>query len=259
MAIKRPGLAQVALRRAGATDPTATGTVTSVTSADGSVNITNPTTTPDLSVLVRRFATIGALAATTTLTPGGGLQTGLQAYVATLGGRVYALQAAIGTADNAYIVATADDPTRQWVRLGLLQAPQQFNTKDFSGAEIDLTATGSYQLTPAVVARYLEMASVRLMLVTTGGAYASGPSISIGNNAAMDNIVAITSLAGSMAAPFALGAPVNVANIATNGTIAKLLSLAGAPVFVKVTTPAAGAGLVLTGRFQSVTGMLIPV
>jgi hypothetical protein len=162
-----------------------TGTVASVGSADGSVVVTNPTTTPDLSVRVLSAATPAALAAINVATNPSTFKTGSMAFV-TGTGLTYILQAAIGTADGVLLVATADDVTRQWIQIGLAsKSLVSFETND-----IDLTTPQIVQvITP--MARSINFPTGlqgNFVITQKDGTVTTGPTLQVGSDAGISNL-----------------------------------------------------------------------
>lgn len=120
MGQRRPGLQRAGFRRVGAPPATSGGTVTSVGSADGSILVTNPTTTPDLSVVK---AIILADSVNTTGTALSGIASGKYsvpalAWVVTVGA-FFELQQSALSVDNLTVVTASGKAGYQWLRVNL--------------------------------------------------------------------------------------------------------------------------------------------
>jgi hypothetical protein len=161
-----------------------TGTVTSVGSADGSVVITNATTTPDLSVRVVSAANPVALAAINTNTVGSILKTGSTALVTAMragsGPGFYVLQAAISTApDGFFIIATADDASRQWVHSSIQD--QGFIT--VTTVEIDFTVSPqTIHILPPMNYRLSTVTPLAWAVTAKDGTVTTGPTMNSGTD-----------------------------------------------------------------------------
>lgn len=235
MAVKRPGLSRVALRRAGASD--ASGTVTNLTSADGSVLITTPTTTPDLSVRVTSVANVAALAALVTVNK---YQTGAQVFV-TGSGQVFVLGPVLGTVDNALIVATSDDVTKQWVLLVLM------NGGMFApiSVEIDLTTPQTVAIVPPMAKTVEVIVALFFDYTQKNGTVTTGPILRCGSNATNDNF----NNAGAATPGFATQAAGTRVNPTNLTPIPSGVDLSGFGVRVQVVTGAVlGTATVCKGR-----------
>lgn len=226
------------------------GTVTSIGSADGSLVVTNPTTTPDLSVQVRTVANVAALAALATLAPGAGLQTGQLMWVQSslpYGPQFYVLTTAVGTADGLNLVAASDDVTRQWMRDGMLDKSLLY----ISG-EVDLTATSAANpIAPAITGRRITRDVAQYLVTAVGGNLTTPPSFNAGSNNPTNNNFIATGAQFS-AASFAAG----VGAFVGAGTATGLVYTPSTPLQWDVPVAATGTGgfvckgrLIVTARY----------
>jgi hypothetical protein len=177
----------------GAQGAQAAGTVTSVGSADGSVVVTNATTTPDLTVRVLSSATPAALAAINVNTGASKFKTGSMAFVTAMktggGPGIYILQANISaTPDSFYVVATADDATRQWVQSCI----QESAIICAYTAEIDLTAIQTILIYPPTGYKLDVNLALGWLITQKDGTVTTGPTAQAGVDAGITNLCAST-------------------------------------------------------------------
>lgn len=190
MGVRRPTFGQARFRRAAATSTSASGTVTNVASADGSVVITNPTTTPDLSVRVVSAATPAALAALNVNAAGSTIKTGTPAIVAAMrlngGAGIYYLEAAVSVApDSFWVIATADDVARQWVHAAIVEQ----GLFSVYSQEIDLTVVQTITLVPPLTGFKMYLAQpIGIGLTVRNGTVTAGPTAQAGTDAGISNM-----------------------------------------------------------------------
>jgi hypothetical protein len=153
--------------------------------------------------------------------------------------------ATAGAANADNVIATADDSSRQWIEADLFGGIRVCMTPI-----MDLTATGSTLILPAIKGYYPSVYGERVILTTTTGALSTSPTRSIGNNVNQDNMLAAAAIT-SFATAFSTGAPsVSVGSTSILSTSAKALDMDGAPLYLKVTIGATGTGgFVLRGRY----------
>lgn len=222
-----------------------TGTVTSVASADGSVVITNPTTTPDLSVRMVSPADLTALSALVTV---GKFQDGQLALVKDTGlhgiSRMYVLNTTAVAADGYYNVATSDNAAKKWRTLDAdAPAPEIFITD-----ALDLTAIQSnIRLIPARTGFFPVMVSRNWIIETVVGTLTTGPTSRAGNDAGHVNFAASTANTPPAAGVNTFTAPFTSA--ANGFPSAGTTQIPGTDVLMDITLGAVGVGLTLTARF----------
>lgn len=173
----------------------AAGNVGVSVSADGANNYT-------ISAQTINVATPAALA--TVVTNGAQiLTTGTAAFVAAMrtggGAAVYRLQAAISTApDGFFVVATADDATRQWVFFGIVEQ----GYLNILSSEIDLTQIQTLQILPPIGYRYEQVNVPVIVLTAVDGTVTSWQTSNMGTNVTINDInTSATQLPPSSVAP----------------------------------------------------------
>lgn len=166
-------------------------------------------------------ATPAALAAL----PVQGLENGQPAYVAAMrvgaGPGIYILQPVRSTApDSFFVVATADDPARQWVFHSISEA----GTLALYSAELDLTAIQTLTLVPPLAYRQTAIGAAGLAITQKDGTVTVGPTLQAGTDAGISNLCASTVQAALAAAALntkvsLTGQPVTTAGLdmTTNG------------------------------------------
>lgn len=172
-----------------------------------------------------------------------GMGPGQQAFVASTG-KLYKLQSAISTApNNIFVVATADDPTRQWVDVNLYDGCGL----SFISAEFDFTVPQTIQLICPLTGLKAELdGGVRFTISQKNGTVTTGATTKFGTSATFDNYYTATvqtSLASQAVstafAPLGGVVPLPAETDLSNGT--KLVITVGAVL---------GTATVLKGRFE---------
>lgn len=133
----------------------------------------------------------------------------------------------------------------------------QLALQQFISDRIDFAAPINtvFNLSPALPGYLFLGVQINSFLVTTGGAAATAPSFSVGNDAGVQNIGASASMGAQFLAGFP-NAPARGGNLGINNNNQKCIDLA-ARIQAKVTVQATGAGLVCFGYFVT-TGVLLP-
>lgn len=192
------------------------------------------------SIAIVRVADIAALTALNVA----GMTSGCQAFVASTA-QTFVLGPAIGTADGRWVIATADDVTRQWGLFGL--AAGQFCT--FTSDVISAAATSAGLLVaPALTGKTFvpQRYSIDLTGGTLSGTISTAASIAIGTDPAHANFVPATAIPLSTSNfNFAKAFQPNrgYTNTAING-ISAVGSPVAAQMFLDVTIAATGSALV---------------
>lgn len=208
--------------------------VTSLGSADGSIVITNPTTTPDLSENRFTFANRAALAAFASAPT----TVGTIANVLDLGDGqpvYYTLRQDARAADGKLRIAASGKAGFLWVA-----GDGKILTRNYQSAKLDLTATFSGTAFIPSLAGFFGIFTCREWLVTATGVATGAPTTQAGNDAAQTNVIAplanpsvaninlaiaagqpnlfLFSGASGVAAQVDLGTPVTLKNAGATGT-----------------------------------------
>jgi hypothetical protein len=142
-------------------------------------------------------ATPAALAAMNVAGLGNGQLAWVNAVRTAAGPGMFVLQPAVSSAPaGGYVIATADDPARQWVWFPI----QDQGTVSFYSPEVNLTVPQVVPLFPPLTYRYVLLLAPSLVVTALDGTITTWHTQKVGANVARDDIVAAT-LQAPLAAP----------------------------------------------------------
>lgn len=112
-------------------------------------------------------------------------------------------------------------------------------------ADVDLTTTGTYPITPSLPGYYGYVFRTGLVLTAVTGTVSAGPTVNMGNNGSLNNFSTSNAIAPLQ---FTLPPPATVAGPAFNVGAGNTMIDLTTPIQVQVTAPATGASVV-RGKF----------
>lgn len=110
--------------------------------------------------------------------------------------QLFVLRPAMGDADGRFIVATPDDPTRQWVLFTLVSGGTG-RIVSITQQEIDLTQPQTINFFPRMSGLHGTIPfGPRVMVTKLDGTVTTGPTLQAGANAAINDVIASTTQVG---------------------------------------------------------------
>lgn len=171
----------------------------------------------------------------------GGYANGQTAWCASTN-QLFILQAAVGTADGKLVLATADDPSRQWVYNTVIGGTGS-RVYMFT-PEIDFTQVQTFTVIPPINFRGTGGLQPRALITQKDGTVNTAPTLGIGANAAINDINGLV-----VTAALATQAVNTVVNIASPANPALIYDFSQFGVRCQITSGAVlGTATVFKGR-----------